>query len=171
MNGYLLAIFIITGFLCFGLLATIWFNIKAGKSNRTSRLNYSTVAFVCVLAAFGYYVYWINNADWFRSVLSIGLGVHAVLLLLLVFVASKHVKKAENFPSVLRMNLVTFMLVHFLLPAFPINSGTVYVFFKFITDAVVATICFMSAIFLFFLNNKAFETIGKTVFKIPFGNN
>lgn len=160
MNGFLIAIFAITGLLTFGLVGTVWFNIRTWKSGRSNRLKYTTIAYICVLALFGYYAYWISQGDTLRFVIPVSLilGIQALLVLFLTFICSPHVEKSENFPSVLRASMITLVLVHLLLPAFPnlgkapTEPGEIFVLFKFISDEVVATVCFMISIFLLFVN-------------------
>ncbi len=153
MNIYIIGLFIVGGFISFGLLAMIYFNFfKARKNggNPTNRLKYGTAAYLCIAGAFAYFVYWLVNGDWFRAALGPALLIHALLLFLLVFVASKHAHKSENLPGVIRMSLVTFSIVHLTLPSFV--PGYSYALFKFIQDPAVVTISFMIAIFLAVVN-------------------
>jgi len=155
MGAFLTVFFVITGLFCFGVIAFIYLNIKAGKEYRSNRLNYSTAAFACLLAVFGYYVYWLINADILRAYAAVILGPHALLLFVLVTFTSKHADKSYNFPSVLRASLVTFVLVHLLLPAFPKPTGMeteLFVFFKLTSNITVSVICATSALFLLFIN-------------------
>ena len=160
MNGFLIVIFAITGILTFGLIAAVWLNIRSWKSGRSNRLKYTTIAYGCVLALFGYYAYWISQGDTLRFVIPVSLilGIQALLVFFLIFICSPHVEKSDNFPSVLRASMTTLVLVHLLLPAFPnlgkdvTEQGEIFVFFKLISDEVVATVCFMTAIFLLFVN-------------------
>lgn len=155
MEAIFLTTFIFTGFLCFGLLAVVYFNIKACRNKeRSDRLNFTTIAYCCMLAVFGYTAYWIVQKDVLRMVAILFLLAHAVLLFLMVFVSSKHASKSENLPSVIRASLVTFVIVHFVLPAFPKVGAQdkTYMLFKLFDNEVAATIGLMTAVFLLFVN-------------------
>ena len=155
MDYVFLITFIVAGLLSLGLIALIYFNVKAIKQKeRTDRLNYSTAAYFCMLAVFAYTIYWIMQQDLLRMIAYVILMVHMILLFVMVFVSSKHASKSENLPSVIKSSLVTFVILHLAMPAFPEigNQERLYIIFKLFDDEVIATVGLMTSMFLLFIN-------------------
>ncbi len=153
MNIYIIGLFTVGGFLTVGLLATIYFNffkIRKTKEKRSNRLKYCTAAYLCIAGAFAYFAYLISCGDWLRGALSPVLLVHAVLMFLLIFAASKHAHKSENLPGQIRMCLTTFSIAHLTIPSFV--GGGAFALFKLVQDLSMITVSFMIAIFMMAIN-------------------
>lgn len=150
MPTYVIVIYAVAAVLALGVIGTLFLNARARKSREgvSDRLRLTSIAFLCVAGVYAYYAYWILNGDALRMMFTSIMGAQAAILLLLVFVSSKHTHKSDNLPSVIRASIITFVTMHLILPAFPMGENASYVFFRFINDEVAATIGFMIAVFM-----------------------
>jgi len=155
MGNYIFVIYIIAGILLIGAVVTVFLNLKARKNKQqepSECLSLSSYAFWCIAGVFVYYAYWLFNNDALRLMFKTVLGCHALLMFLLILLTSRKAYASENLPGVIRATLITFVVSHIALPAFPLGEKSSYVVFRLINDDVVATIGLMIGAFLLIIN-------------------